>query len=358
MDKPEIIAEIGSGHSGDLAHARDLIAAAAEAGADCAKFQLIIADEIIHPRTGTVDLPTGAVPLYERFRSLERPIEFYADCAAECEKRGLRFLCTAFGVDGLAQLASLNVARVKVASPELNHLPLLRALAERELHAIVSTGVSRLADIERAVTILGAARTTVLHCITSYPAPEHEYNLRLIPHLAALLGVKVGVSDHSLDARLVPGCALACGAAAVEKHFTLSRHGTGLDDPIALSPTEFRSMTRFLETLAGQPETELVRLLTEQFGRERIQKTLGDGIKRLAESEHRNYGRSNRSLHALVELSAGDRLNRDNCALLRSEHNLRPGIAPEHFESVLGARLSATVPAGEGIRWEDLLHRG
>ncbi len=358
MNKPEIIAEIGSGHSGDLTHARELIAAAAESGADCAKFQLIVADEIIHPRTGNVRLPTGAVPLYERFRALERPISFYAECAAECEKRGLRFLCTAFGVDGLARVASLGVARVKVASPELNHLPLLRAIAERELHAVVSTGVSRLGDIERAVDLLGPARTTILHCITAYPAPEHEYNLQIIPRLKALFGVAIGVSDHSLDARIVPGCALACGAAAIEKHFTLNRNGTGLDDPIALGPDEFRTMTQFLETLCTHPHEELEHLLAGEFGRQRVQAALGDGVKRLAPSERQNYGRSNRSLHALVELSVGDPLNRENCALLRSEHNLRPGIAPEHFDSVLGARVSAAVPPGEGIRWDDLLQRG
>ncbi len=357
MDRPEVIAELGSGHGGDLTHARELVAAAAESGADCAKFQLIIADEIIHPCTGAVELPGGAVSLYDRFKQLEQPLWFYQECAAACERHHIAFLCTVFGPKSLALLSTVQPKRVKIASPELNHLPLLQAVAQRGITAILSTGVSRLGDIERAVETVGAERCELLHCVTAYPAPEHEYNLEVIGRLAVLFGVPVGVSDHSTDPRLVPGCAALCGARRIEKHFTLNRAGAGLDDAIALTPLEFGEMRAFvtdIHTAGG----EAGRLLLEQtFGTARVSAALGDGVKRLAPSERANYGRSNRSLHALSALPAGTRLTDKNTALLRSEHNLRPGIAPQHLEEVMGARLALAVPAGEGIRWCDLLRR-
>ncbi len=355
MVRPEIIAELGTGHGGDLGRVRELVAAAAEAGADCAKFQWIIADEIVHPRTGSVHLPGGAVALYEQFRALEQPASFYEECAEACRQHGLAFLCTVFGTESLDRLARLAPRRVKIASPELNHLPLLRAAAERDLHLILSTGVSRLANIERALAEVGAARCELLHCITAYPAPEDEYNLRVIPHLSALFGLPVGVSDHSIDPTLVPACATACGARRIEKHFTLDNSAGGLDDPIALVPDEFREMSALVTALSASATDDLIPILDDRFGAERVRAVLGDGVKRLAASERANYGRSNRSLHARHDLPAGTVITENNTTLLRTEHNLRPGIEPQHLQHALGAELTHDVPAGEGVRWEDLL---
>ena len=118
---PRIVAEIGTAHGGDLERARELIAAAADAGADTAKFQLVRANEILHPEAGAVDLPGGSVPLYERFRELEQSEEFYGELQEACEAAHLRFLCTPFGVTSARVLRRLAVPEYKIASPELKN---------------------------------------------------------------------------------------------------------------------------------------------------------------------------------------------------------------------------------------------
>jgi sialic acid synthase SpsE len=241
-----VIAELGTSHQGDPAAARRLIDAAVGAGADCIKFQLVYAEEILHPRSGELELPTGRIALYERFRSMERDIGFYRALKEHTEAAGALFLCTPFGIRSARELRSIGVRALKIASPELNHLPLLQEAAGYGLPLFLSSGVSTLGDIERALAITGRAATVLMHCITAYPAPEEEYNLRLLAGLRSLLGVEVGLSDHSLDAILVPAAAVFCGAVVIEKHFTLSRQGSGLDDPMALEPEDFGRMVRAL----------------------------------------------------------------------------------------------------------------
>ena len=239
-----VVAELGTGHLGSMARARELVDAAAASGADCAKLQLVYADEILHPRSGAVDLPTGRVELYRQFRDLEQPVSFYAELKRYVESKGLLFLCSPFGLRSARELRTLGVAALKIASPELNHVPLLQEAAGYGLPLVLSSGVSTLGDIERALAITGRERVVLLHCITAYPAPEDEYNVSLLASLAAVFGVEVGLSDHSLDPVLVPVLAVLHGARVVEKHFTLSRAGAGLDDPIALEPAAFARMVR------------------------------------------------------------------------------------------------------------------
>ena len=252
-----MIAEIGTSHNGDHAKGAELIAAAAEAGADCVKFQHVIAEEIIHPATGLVPLPGGAIPLYKRFQALQTSPAFLEGMMEEAEKHSVIFLCTPFGIQSARDLHRLGVKVLKVASPELNHLPLLAEMASYGLPTILSTGVSRLGDIETAVEYFlprfnipsgrrQADRTisksdenlALLHCVTAYPAPEEDYNLMLLPLLSGIFGCAVGVSDHSLDPILVPSLSVALGGSIIEKHICLSRSDDGLDDPIALPPTE------------------------------------------------------------------------------------------------------------------------
>ncbi|MBR5965454.1 MAG: N-acetylneuraminate synthase family protein, partial [Treponema sp.] len=224
-----VIAEIGTSHGGSLEKAKQLIDAAKEAEADAVKFQWVIADEILHPKTGFVDLPTGRIPLYERFKQLECPADFYAKTLEYARAQKLKWICSPFGLKSLAALLELKPDAVKIASPELNHFPMLKALQRaREadgspVPVIVSSGVSKASDIEAALAILGTNGVTLLHCVTSYPAPEEEYNVRLIAALKKQFGVECGLSDHSLDPVLVPCLAAAFGATAIEKHITLSK---------------------------------------------------------------------------------------------------------------------------------------
>ena len=350
-----VIAEIGTGHLGDRGKARELIRAAAESGAHCAKFQVVFADEIIHPLTGELSLPGGRVRLYDKFREVEQDEDFYRFCKTETEAAGMDFLASPFGLKSARILENLGSAWFKVASPELNHFPMLALLRSFGKPLVLSSGVSRLEDIERAVEMLEGVSTSLLHCVTAYPAPPEEYNLRVLRPLSVLFGCPVGVSDHSMDPELVPVIGRAAGSVMVEKHFCLSRRDPGLDDPIALDPSLFLQMTRALADIDAVSETERDRVVRERYGNLRVEAVLGDGRKWLAPSERANYERTNRSLHVVNALPAGHRLGTGDLAILRTEKVLRPGLAPQFLETVLGRTLKRAVPAGEGLVWDDLL---
>lgn len=355
----EIIAEIGTGHRGDPGRLAGLIGAAADAGADTLKCQIVFADEILHPATGSVPLPGGDTPLYEVFRSLEQPPEFYADMKTLAEKAGLKFLATPFGLKSAALLKTLDCGRCKIASPEVNHIPLLEQVASWGDPVILSTGVTTLGDIETALSVLGPAAGAILHCVTAYPAPEADFNLKLLPLYRELFGLETGISDHSLDPVLVPALSVVMGGSLIEKHLTLSRADPGLDDPVALGPDDFRRMTAVVhemeELLAEKGQDAALAECRSRYGSDRVTAALGTGRKTLAPSEAANYGRTNRSLHALTALKAGMPLTGENVGVLRTEKVLRPGISPVFYRQVLGRRLVRDVADGEGIVWGDLL---
>jgi sialic acid synthase SpsE len=355
--RPLVIAELGTAHNADPVRAKELAAAAAEAGADCVKTQMVFAGEILHPNTGEVTLPGGRIRLYDRFKQLEAPPEFYAGLKEYAESRGLLFLCTPFGLKSARMLRELGPQMVKIASPELNFTGLLREIAAWGLPVLLSSGVSSLADIEEAVSILkegGSGRRCLLHCVTSYPAPETDYNLRTLRSLAAVFGVSAGLSDHSLDPELVPALAVTQGAAVIEKHFCLSRSDPGLDDPIALPPPLFARMVRAIRRAAEAGPVETLAALSRERGEALVERVLGTGVKELAPSERANYGRTNRSVHALRDIRAGETLAPGDFAVLRTEKILRPGLEPRWEPFIAGRTARNDIPAGEGIRFEDL----
>ncbi|RKX75186.1 MAG: spore coat protein [Spirochaetes bacterium] len=331
-----------------------MIDAAVDAGADCVKFQMVFADEIIHPLTGKVSLPGGKTPLYEHFKRLERDWDFYRELKEYVEKRGALFLCTPFGTGSAQILHKLEVKLFKIASPELNHFPLLEEVSNYDLPVILSTGVSTLGDIEKALKIVGD-KAVLLHCITSYPAPYEEYNLRVIPNLMAIFGLPVGVSDHSTDPVLVPTLSAAVGGCIIEKHFTLSRKGGGLDDPIALEPEDFSIMVKSVRKAEEEGYESTLNRLCTKYGEKCIHSVLGSGKKRVAPSERNNYFTTRRSVHAVKFLPAGTVLSRENTALLRTEKNLRPGLPPELWDVIIGKKCIRDIPPGEGVVWDDLL---
>jgi sialic acid synthase SpsE len=349
-----VVAELGTSHQGDLGRARKLIDAAVQAGAECIKFQLVHADEILHPRSGVVELPTGKVALYEQFKALEKETSFYAELKARTEAAGALFLCSPFGIGSARELRSMAVQALKIASPELNHFPLLAEAASYGLPLFLSSGVSTLGDIERALAVTGRGGAVLMHCITSYPAPEEEYNVSVLVGLQEVLGVEVGLSDHSLDPVLVPALAVLNGACVVEKHFTLSREGLGLDDPIALEPAAFRRMVQGIRDVEAGPAAARTRL-EKQYGAARVAAVLGTGVKRVAPSELDNYTRTNRSIHALREIPLGAAIGETDVAILRTEKVLRPGLGPEFIRLVVGAHARRRIPDGEGIEWADLV---
>lgn len=354
-----IIAEAGTAHRGNLDVAEELISAAREAGADAVKFQAVIADEIVHPGVGCIELPGGSTDIYANFKSLERPPEFYQKLKKLSEAEGLTFLCTPFGPQSAHMLLDMDVEWVKIASPELNYYPLLDIVKKKPL--ILSSGVSTLGDIEEALSFLSTPSSTplaLLHCVTAYPAPEEEYNLRLIPVLSKLFGVPVGVSDHSRNPVLVPLLAAAMGAVIIEKHLTLSSSAGGLDDPIALTPPEFRDMVQVVRECEGkniEEVSDILESLLDPQDTQKIGSILGTGEKRLSPREEAFYGGTNRSLLALRDMRRGERISEENTALLRSEQGHAPGLPPRFYRMVMGRKLTQPVRAAEGISWAHLL---
>jgi sialic acid synthase SpsE len=357
---PLIIAELGTSHNADIVKAREMTAAAAQAGAACVKFQMVFADEILHPNTGDVLLPGGRIRLYDRFKALETPPEFYAEIKEYVESLGLLFLCTPFGLKSASLLREIKPKVVKIASPELNFIGLLEEIAAwklpgSKLPVLLSSGVSLLSDIEEAVSILKpSVNVCLLHCVTSYPAPETDYNLRVLPNLSAIFGVPAGVSDHSGDPALVPALAVSMGAAVIEKHFCLSRTDPGLDDPIALPPDEFSQMTMAIRHAAEIGPEETIAEYSRERGEALVQQVLGNGVKELAPSEKANYRHTNRSIHAMRDIQKGDVLKKGDYACLRTEKNLRPGLEPCWEKALEGRAARNFIPAGEGIRFEDV----
>lgn len=367
-----IIAEIGTSHEGSLEKAKQLIDVAADSGADTVKFQWVYADEILHPKTGFVKLPTGNIPLYERFRQLECSVDFYRECQEYVHSKGCKFCCSPFGVRSMKELLDIHPDYIKVASPELNHYKMLQVLAdyrnsqldEAMVPVILSSGVSKISDIEKAIEIVGIEGVTLLHCITSYPAPEEEYNLKIIKNLMAVFGVEAGVSDHSLDPILVPALSVACGGTVIEKHITLSRKTAGLDDPVALEPEQFAMMVHVVhqtEAALRHYGKELglqkaVEQLSEQFGKQKVMAVLGDGVKRLAPAELANYERTNRSLHFMKSMNAGDVVTEKDIGILRTEKVLSVGVSPELYDLLIGRKLARDVEDGAGVTLEDFLN--
>ncbi|MGI5172211.1 N-acetylneuraminate synthase family protein [Treponema sp. OMZ 840] len=355
-----IIAEIGTSHGGSLDKAKRLADVAAEAGADCIKFQWVYADEILHPNTGYVNLPGGKIRLYDRFKELEMPPSFFETMRNYVRSLGKSFMCSPFGIRSAEELFALQPDYIKVASPELNHFPMLKKLCaletslseKKQIPLVLSSGVSKMEDIKKAFEVFKPLKKlSLLHCITSYPAPPEEYNLSLISLYAKKFGIDTGVSDHSLDPRIVPVMAAVCGARLIEKHITLSRTTGGLDDPVALPPDLFSDMVQSVRRYEKMPPEKALEEAQTEFGEELCQKVIGNGVKELAPSEKANYGRTNRSIHFMHDMKKGDVIREKDIGVLRTEKELSVGISPEYYERVIGLKISKNVKAGEGLQW-------
>lgn len=359
--KVNIVAEIGTAHGGNIAKAKELIDTAAATGCDMVKFQWVYADEILHPLAGNVLLPSGNIPLYDTLKELEQSVDFYKELSDYASSCGLAFGCSPFGIKSLDELWSIKPACIKIASPELNHYPLLKELVKLEnkennkVPVVLSSGVSTLSDIEKALDILTGLPILLLHCITCYPAPEEEYNIKLLHTLSSVLGVQTGISDHSLDPVLIPLLSVAFGGIMIEKHITLNNADDGLDDKVALNPVDFKKMVDTVRLFESAGKEEIIRFLVKNYGENRIEKCIGSGIKKLSVSEEKNYGRTNRSIHFMRDMKAGEIISVCDISVLRTEKVLTPGISPYFIDEVQGRHLVRDAKNGEGLVWNHLI---
>ncbi len=383
-----LIAEAGTAHAGSLQHAKELIHAAASAGANAVKFQVVFADEILHPESGTLRLGGKRVQLYQKFKTLEREREFFMALKQSAAASNILFFASCFGSRSLQLLTELGVAAHKIASPELTYYDLWRAVLKTQLPVFCSIGMSRSADIQAFMRFLKtnavqkqqsldklSASIALMQCVTCYPSRPSDYNLLTLLTLARTTGMLTGLSDHTPHPLKVPLLAawlqgLAGRPLILEKHLTLSRSGAGLDDSVALIPQEFaelstalsqtmqelitvrganknaaapvmRACTQALSEKLINPralKTQLLSLLGKTlsafYSSEELSATLGDGVKTLAACEKPYYHTSKRSLIATAPIAAGTPLSHANSAYLRAEQGNEAGLPPD-WEEVL-----------------------
>jgi N-acetylneuraminate synthase len=355
-----VAAEAGSNHDGDEEQAHALIDAAADAGAGAVKFQLFRAATLYPRNCGTVPAPDGrSIDFYRELEQNELPPSWLASLVEHCVDRGVEPLCSPFDEELADRCLEAGMTRLKIASPEITHLPLLRHVAALGCPVILSTGMSTLGDIEEALEALsGAPEVTLLHCVTAYPCPEEEANLAAITTLRTSLGCAVGLSDHTVDPVAAPMVAAAIGATFIEKHMTTSRDRSGLDHSFSVVPEELADLVRGVAEVTRLEEAERLPYAQRHLGVARVQTLLGDPRKRVTASESLLAGTDRRALHALEDIPVGAVLTDQNVGVLRGERNLPPGMHPRWLESVLGATAQRPIAYGHGIVWDDLLVRG
>ncbi|KQY50245.1 MULTISPECIES: N-acetylneuraminate synthase family protein [unclassified Nocardioides] len=329
-DRLTVIAEAGVNHNGDEALAHELIDVAARSGADAVKFQTFDPALLVSSHAQTTPYQRdrgGAEDQAGLLAALTLPAEAWERLRDHAEGEGLTFLSTPFDLDSARLLADLGVAAIKTSSGELTNTPFLRALAELGLPLLVSTGMGDEAEVAAALEATSAAPSvTLLHCVSAYPAPIDEANLRVIPALAAKHGVPVGWSDHTLGLTSAVA-AVALGATVLEKHVTTDRTLPGPDHAASLEPDEL---------------TDYVTAVRDAFA------SLGDGVKRRMPAEVENATLVRRSWHAARDLPSGHTLVPDDAVTLRPEHGLAPSTA------VVGARVIRPVRAGDPITAADV----
>lgn len=356
-----LIGEVGSNHNRDFGLAKQLIEVAAEAGMDAVKFQAFRAEWLYPPNCGMVETPMGMVDFFTVLEQNQLPVEWLPELKAHAEQCGLLFLCTPFDESAVCELSALGAAALKIASPELTHLPLLRTAAKTGLPLLCSTGISTLADIEEAIqairSVHSQAQVALFQCVSGYPTPNEQANLAVIETLSRAFGVPVGFSDHTIDAEMIPAVAVAAGAALIEKHFTLSRDLPGPDHPFALEPQELTAMVRRVREIESLPDTLRLPVLYKRYGEAQVSAVLGHGRKEIMPIEAELYPCDRRSIHAIRDIVPGETLSRHNLRILRSERNLMPGLHPRYWEMVLGAKATSALSVGDGLQWPHLLSK-
>jgi pseudaminic acid synthase len=329
---PYIIAELSANHGGSLQRAFETIDAAQEAGADAIKIQTYTADTM----TLDCDLPDFRIDsgpwagyrLYDLYREAHTPYEWHADLFAHARKRGITIFSTPFDDTAVDLLQSLDAPAYKIASFELTDLPLIERVAEVGRPMIISTGMATEEEIADAVAAAergGCRDLAILHCISSYPAPIAQANLRRMQTLAGRFGKCVGLSDHTLGTTAAIA-AVAMGASVIEKHFTLSRADKGPDSGFSLEPKEF---------------ADLCQATGDAWA------AMGSGTFTRQSAESGNV-MFRRSVYFVRDLRRGDVVTEADIRRIRPGF----GLSARHFHELKGRRLTRAVDSGTPTSWE------
>lgn len=330
-----VIAEAGVNHNGSLDLARELIDAAKACGADAVKFQDFDPEQLVAP--GAPKAPyqqgdaTDTSDQLEMLRHLALTPTDFVTLFEHCQAAGIEFLASPFSEESAARLVKIGMRSIKVPSGEITNLPYLRSVGSLQRPVILSTGMSWLGEVEtaiRALQLAGTTDVTLLHCVSEYPAPPEQINLRAMNTLATAFGLPVGYSDHSPGIEIAVA-ATALGATVIEKHLTLDNSLPGPDHRASLCPTAFREMVTAIRN---------------------VEVALGNGVKAPADCEQPTMRVARRSLVSARPLRAGAQLGPEDVVIKRPG----TGIPPAQLGTVVGRRLAVDLEAGQVIEWSSL----
>lgn len=333
---PYVIAEMSANHNGNLESALRIMDEAKKAGADAVKIQTYRADTItLKSDRSDFQIKDGlwaGRSLYELYEWAHTPWEWHATLFEHARKLGITLFSSPFDTTAVDLLEELGAPAYKIASFEAIDLPLIRYVAGTGKPLIISTGMSDAQEIQEAIDAAregGCKELAILRCVSGYPAPAADYNLRTLTDMLQRFELITGLSDHTLD-NTTAVASVALGASIIEKHFTLDRQGGGPDDSFSLEPTELRE-------LCQNARTAWEAMGSVNYGRK--------------SSEIGNV-KFRRSLYFVKSLKAGERVPSD------AVRSVRPGfgLAPKHMDAVIGAVLKTDVDFGMAVTW-DLLER-
>jgi len=328
--EPYIIAEMSANHNGNIETAFRIIEEAKKAGADALKIQTYTPDTI----TLNSDLPDFQIKgglwdgktLYELYQWAHTPWEWHKPLFEHAKKVGIPIFSSPFDTTAVDLLESLNAPAYKIASFEAVDLALIRYVAGTGKPMIISTGMANAEEIEEAITAAregGCKELAILQCVSGYPAPAEDYNLRTIPDMIERFGLVTGLSDHTLD-NTTAIASVVLGASLIEKHFTLDRNGGGPDDSFSLEPADLAALCR-------DSKTAWKALGQIDYGRK---------------SSEQGNAQFRRSLYFVKDMQAGEAITED------SVRSVRPGfgLPPKKLEWVIGQKLSKPVSANTPVK--------
>lgn len=331
---PYVIAELSANHNGDKDQAMRLIKAAKETGADAVKIQTYRADTITLPSDADAFTIKGGLwdgrTLYDLYEEAYTPWDWHKPMFEYARELGITMFSSPFDPTAVDLLEDLNAPAYKIASFEAVDLPLIRYVASTGKPMIISTGMADAEEIAEAIAAAregGCKELAILHCVSGYPAPAEDYNLATIPDMMDRFGLVTGLSDHTLD-NTTAIASVAMGGAIIEKHFTLDRSAGGPDDSFSLEPTEFTTLCSSAKTVwAARGNVDYGRKSSEQ----------GNVMFR-------------RSLYVTKPIAAGEEITPDNVRSVRPGH----GLAPKHYDAVLGRHAIRDLTFAEPLTWECL----
>lgn len=330
---PFVIAELSANHNGSLDRALETISAAKNSGADAVKLQTYTADTLTMDCRQPDFLIKGGLWdgswLYDLYKQAHTPFEWHEAMFAHARKLGIMIFSTPFDETAVDLLESLDAPAYKIASFELVDLPLIERVARTGKPLIMSTGMANETEVGEAAETARAAGCTqlsLLHCISSYPAPMDQANLRKIPELARMTGAVVGLSDHTMGTTAAV-TSVALGACIIEKHFMLDGRESGPDSAFSIEPEGMRH-------LCHSVRDAWLALGHADFS-----------TRSAAEAGNTAF---RRSVYFVRDLPAG--------AVVKAEdvRRIRPGygLAPRHLDKIIGRRLKVAVSRGTATAWE------